>query len=128
MKKLFHGTKSENISKINAQGFNRSFGGKNATVYGRGVYFAVNALYSSNDEYSCPDPFNSHKHMYLCYVLTGVSTPVEKDEKRPEPPPKRNGSAELYDSVTDPDGNMYVVFNDAQAYPAYLITFKSKQV
>jgi hypothetical protein len=33
------------------QGFNRSFAGQNATLYGKGVYFAVKASYSANDTY-----------------------------------------------------------------------------
>ena len=37
---LWHGTHPDALSKIVAQGFNRSFAGKNAVVYGRGVYFA----------------------------------------------------------------------------------------
>ena len=37
---LFHGTDTETASKIVAQGFNRSFCGKNMTQYGKGVYFA----------------------------------------------------------------------------------------
>jgi hypothetical protein len=33
------------------QGFNRSFAGQNATAYGKGVYFAVNASYSAGSTY-----------------------------------------------------------------------------
>ena len=40
-KRLFHGTEKATIPKIN-----RSFCGKNATAYGKGVYFAVGASYS----------------------------------------------------------------------------------
>ena len=36
---LFHGTNVEVMDKIMQQGFNRSFAGKNATAYGKGVYF-----------------------------------------------------------------------------------------
>ena len=37
---LFHGTDQDTVPKIYQQGFNRSFCGKNATMYGKGVYFA----------------------------------------------------------------------------------------
>lgn len=37
---LWHGTNVEVMDKILQQGFNRSFCGKNATAYGKGVYFA----------------------------------------------------------------------------------------
>jgi hypothetical protein len=40
---LFHGTDEDTVKKIVQQGFNRSFAGKNATVYGKGVYFARDA-------------------------------------------------------------------------------------
>ena len=40
---LFHGTDEDTVEKIVQQGFNRSFHGKNATFYGKGVYFARDA-------------------------------------------------------------------------------------
>ena len=48
---LFHGTDEDTAPKIVAQGFNRSFCGKNATMYGKGVYFAKEAEYSARDIY-----------------------------------------------------------------------------
>ena len=86
---LWHGTSPDTIDKINNQGFNRSFAGKNgnskmpsmcnywyifnflATVYGRGVYFARDASYS--DRYATPDP-QGVRRMYLANVLTGEYT------------------------------------------------------
>ena len=38
--RLFHGTTEGSISMINKYSFNRSYCGKNANVYGQGVYFA----------------------------------------------------------------------------------------
>jgi poly [ADP-ribose] polymerase 10/14/15 len=43
---LFHGTDEGTVDKIVTMGFNRSFCGKNATMYGKGVYFARDASYS----------------------------------------------------------------------------------
>ena len=40
---LFHGCPGDIVPKILQQGFNRSFCGKNATFYGKGVYFARDA-------------------------------------------------------------------------------------
>ena len=40
---LFHGTDEDTVKKIVQQGFNRSFAGKHATFYGKGVYFARDA-------------------------------------------------------------------------------------
>ncbi len=50
-KRLFHGTDWDTIPKINRNSFNMSVGGKNATEYGKGVYFIVDASYSI-DTYS----------------------------------------------------------------------------
>ena len=142
-RKLFHGTTYETIEKINAQGFNRSFAGKNgefyygdyvdlptaffnytAAVYGNGVYFAVKASYSACDTYSKPDS-KGHKHMYLCSVLTGKYTQGEEHIKVP-PPKDTANPADLFDSVVDKvdEPSMFIVFHDSQAYPEYLITFK----
>merc|ERR1712226_546153 len=42
---LFHGTDELTVPKIIEMGFNRSFCGKNATAFGKGVYFARDASY-----------------------------------------------------------------------------------
>ena len=42
------------VPKIQSQGFNRAFAGKNAVVYGKGVYFARDSRYSANTTYSRP--------------------------------------------------------------------------
>uniref|UniRef100_A0A8K9XST8 Poly [ADP-ribose] polymerase n=1 Tax=Oncorhynchus mykiss TaxID=8022 RepID=A0A8K9XST8_ONCMY len=121
-KRLFHGTCPLIIDTINANGFNRSYAGKNAAVYGNGTYFAVEASYSADDTYSVPDS-QGQKHMYLCHVLTGDFTEGQQDMIAP--PAKSKSTTQLYDSVTDDPTapSMFIVFNDIQAYPAYLITF-----
>ncbi|KAK3095440.1 hypothetical protein FSP39_014712 [Pinctada imbricata] len=119
-KELWHGTAPEAVDSINCYGFNRSYCGKNATAFGLGVYFAVNASYSSSNTYSRPDGAG-HKRMYLCRVLTGEYT---KGNSAFFVPPVKSGVV-LYDSVVDnPNGpGMYIIFNDTQGYPDYLITF-----
>ncbi|XP_070211879.1 protein mono-ADP-ribosyltransferase PARP14-like isoform X1 [Littorina saxatilis] len=120
-KSLWHGTSSDAIQNINHHGFNRSFCGKNATVHGQGVYFAVNANYSASATYSPPDPSGT-RHVYLCKVLVGVPT---KGSSSMRVLPMRQGHI-LYDSAVDNVQNpsMYVIFNDTQAYPEYLIDFQ----
>lgn len=49
---LWHGTNADVMDKIMQQGFNRSFCGKNATMYGKGVYFARDASYSAYPTYA----------------------------------------------------------------------------
>ncbi|CAM4533985.1 unnamed protein product [Lepidochelys kempii] len=120
---LFHGTTSGSLTIINNKGFNRSYAGMNAACYGNGTYFAVNANYSSHDTYSKPDA-NGKKYMYLARVLVGEYCAGQKGIIAP--PSKNNTDpTDLFDSVTDnkPNPSMFVIFNDIQAYPEYLITF-----
>ncbi|XP_070569579.1 protein mono-ADP-ribosyltransferase PARP14-like isoform X2 [Ptychodera flava] len=121
-RKLFHGTAEDSIEKINKNGFNRSFAGKHAAYYGNGTYFAVNAKYSASGTYSSTDS-KGNKHMYLAMVLTGEFA-VGKSGFL-VPPAKGSDPTDCYDSVVDNETNpsMFVVFNDAMAYPEYLITF-----
>uniref|UniRef100_A0A1B8XXK3 Poly [ADP-ribose] polymerase n=1 Tax=Xenopus tropicalis TaxID=8364 RepID=A0A1B8XXK3_XENTR len=122
-KQLFHGTQELTIKSINQNGFNRSYAGMNAASFGKGTYFAVDAAYSANDTYSKPGP-NGQKYMYLARVLTGLSC---LGNKAMISPPSRSASdpTDLYDSATNNPAapNMFVIFNDVQAYPEYLISF-----
>ena len=93
-----------------------------ATVYGRGVYFAVNASYSYR--YAIPDVYGV-QHMYFTRVLTGEYTQGQRDILAPPVKnPLVNGHI-LFDSLVDNIAvpTIFVVFGDAQAYPAYLITY-----
>ncbi|XP_028919137.1 protein mono-ADP-ribosyltransferase PARP14 isoform X1 [Ornithorhynchus anatinus] len=122
-RQLFHGTAPNTIDHINKMGFNRSYAGLHAALLGNGTYFAVNANYSANDTYSKPN-IQGIKFMYLARVLTGefcvgwqgLITPPAKNTQDP---------TDLYDTVTDQltAPSMFIVFNDTQAYPEYLIKF-----
>uniref|UniRef100_A0A8C5TV02 Poly [ADP-ribose] polymerase n=1 Tax=Malurus cyaneus samueli TaxID=2593467 RepID=A0A8C5TV02_9PASS len=122
-KLLFHGTAASSVSPINYYGFNRGYAGKNAAAFGNGTYFAVHARYSARDAYSIPD-VNGKKHMYLAQVLTGQYCAGRKGLIAP-PPRSPSDPTDLYDSVVDNESNpsVFVIFNDIQAYPQYLITF-----
>ena len=94
-----------------------------ATAYGRGVYFARDASYSSQSTYS-PSDANGCKYIYLARVLAGEfavgnSSMIVPPQKDPQ------DQAILFDSVVDNTSNpqIFVVFHDAQAYPEYLIIF-----
>ncbi|XP_014886318.1 poly [ADP-ribose] polymerase 14-like isoform X3 [Poecilia latipinna] len=121
---LYHGTTENNCDSIMKTGFNRRFCGQNATSFGEGTYFAVNASYSTHPAYSRPAADGSQL-MFVVRVLTGVYTLGQTGMK--VPPPRDNQQPHiLYDSVVDRMNrpNMFVVFHDDQAYPDYLITFK----
>lgn len=89
-------------------------------MYGKGSYFAVNPAYSQN--YAQVDA-QRHRNMYQAQVLVGDYTQGVKGMIAP--PAKSTNAADLYDSVTDNMNSptMFVIFNDIQAYPEYLITF-----
>ena len=67
---LFHGSNYDVVNKILQQGLNRSFCGKNATMYGKGVYFAREAAYSAHPMYSVPDS-RGRQYMMACRVVVG---------------------------------------------------------
>lgn len=100
-----------------------TFSSSIAACFGNGTYFAVNASYSANNTYSQPDASGT-KYMYLARVLVGqycvgskgLVVPYQKSATDP---------TDLYDSVTDhlTTPSLFVIFNDIQAYPEYLITF-----
>ncbi|XP_053190615.1 uncharacterized protein parp10 [Scomber japonicus] len=119
---LYHGTSETSVKEICIHGFNRSFCGKNATVYGQGVYFAVNSALSVQDQYSPPNA-DGYKFIFVSKVLTGDYTKGCHSMKTA--PLKETGDIPLrYDSVTDDitKPSMFVTFNDTQAFPEYLIT------
>ncbi|NWZ42339.1 PAR14 polymerase, partial [Brachypodius atriceps] len=120
---LFHGTSEESLTLINKHGFNRSYAGMHAANFGNGTYFAVNANYSANDLYSKPD-VNGRKYMYLARVLVGEYSLGRKGSITPARKNVSN-SVDLFDSSTDnvSQPSMFIIFNDIQAYPEYLITF-----
>ncbi|XP_032372441.1 protein mono-ADP-ribosyltransferase PARP14 isoform X1 [Etheostoma spectabile] len=119
---LFHGTGASSIDLINKQGFNRSYAGAHGAMYGNGSYFAVDPVYSAQG-YAKPD-VKGHKRVYVARVLIGDFTQGRAGMITPPSKNSRN-AADLYDSVADNQTNptIFVVFNDIQAYPEYLITF-----
>ena len=117
---LYHGTDEATVSKIVEQGFDRNFSGKNATVYGKGAYFAFNSEYSARDSYSRPNAAGE-QFMFLARVMVGeyckgkVDTPALDVYK---------GNT-LYDTTVDnvQDPKIFVTYRDGQAYPQYLIKY-----
>lgn len=119
-RKLFHGTDED--EKIILHGFDRSFAGKNATVYGRGVYFAATARYS--DSYALPN-INGHRRVFLADVITGYY--CQGNSSYISPPVRQSGMKnDLFDSVVNDvqNPNIFVIFKDASAYPTHLITYQ----
>ncbi|CAB1328592.1 unnamed protein product, partial [Coregonus sp. 'balchen'] len=123
---VYHGTTKDICQKINACGFNRSFCGRNATVYGDGTYFAKETWYSCQDAYSNPDA-SGLKYMYRARVLVGKPCLGVRGMKEPNPLNPTDLHQGLHDCAVNDLQNpfIYVVFCDAGAYPDYLISFKT---
>merc|ERR1712146_110316 len=121
---FFHGSDADTlVNKICVQGFNRSFCGKNATMYGKGVYFAAGSHYSARPTYSKPDE-QGVQRMLLCRVAVGAFCKGIKDRLVPDE--RDSGSGVLFDSTVENLAKplIFVTYHDAQAYPEYIVKFK----
>lgn len=110
---LWHATAKESIDKILQQGFNRSFCGKNATMYGKGVYFARDAAYSAHTIYAVPDHTGT-QYMMACKVVAGEYCLGKRDALTPDV--RDAQKSVLYDSTVDDmsSPSIYVTYHDAQ--------------
>ena len=92
-------------------------------LYGKGVYFARDAAYSNR---YAPGDSEGKKRMYLSRVLTGEYTVGNDQIVVPPPKNPQVDQTVIFDSTVDTMSNpsIFVVFNDAQTYPAYIITYK----
>jgi len=86
-------------------------------AYGAGIYFATSAQTSRA---YCSQLPNGNMAMLVCKVALGSVGTGQSGLRRP--PPKHYSTPNvLHDSVSG--GGMYVVFDNIQAYPMYLIEF-----
>ncbi|XP_025031769.1 poly [ADP-ribose] polymerase 10 isoform X2 [Python bivittatus] len=119
---LYHGTTERSSHEICQHGFNRSFCGKNATHYGHGVYFAAKASLSAQDRYSPCNP-DGDKYIFVTRTLVGDYTTGSPGLRAP-PLREEDSALRRYDSTVDSlsSPSIFVIFNDTQAYPEFLIT------
>lgn len=118
---LFHGTDSyDTCYGICTNNFDFRLSGKNATVYGKGSYFAASAKYSHN---YTRGPVHL---MFQAKVLIGSYTKGSGDMTCPPNIPGEGHRR--YDSCVDNTTNpsIFVVFDRNQCYPEYLIAYQSK--
>ena len=92
-------------------------------MYGKGVYFARDASYSTYPVYS-PRDTHGVQSIFLARVVVGEYCRGEKDALTPDV--RDAATSALYDSTVDNvrDPSIFVTYNDAQAYPEYLVKFK----
>ena len=86
-----------------------------ACRYGHGTYFAKNA---ADQRHSAPDA-NEHRHMLLCNVALGRFFVGNSDIRAPLNDP----FGSTVDDIDDP--TIFVAYQDYQAFPLYIITFKN---
>lgn len=108
--------------------------------YGSGIYFAVNARYSHHGRYVYQDPKTSEWVLVACQVSVGsafeMGTQVCREARLPPVVRGAVSAGIRHDSVKGGphrpaeagpgknDSEMYVVYNNEQVYPAYIIYYK----
>ena len=117
-KYLFHGTRGRDPAVIinDEKGFDFRYA-QEGSLWGTGVYFAVNASYS--DRYAYRKPVGILKQLLLAQVLTGKSIHYSVSDRTLKKPP------DGFDTVNGTSNNsrVYIVYDHEKAYPAYLITY-----
>ncbi|XP_061189587.1 protein mono-ADP-ribosyltransferase PARP12-like [Saccostrea echinata] len=116
---LFHGTDSvDTCYGICTNNFDFRLSGKNATVYGKGSYFAVSAAYSNCYTEGCT------RFMFKARVLIGKYTNGREGITCPPTIPRQGHTR--YDSCVDNIRNpsIFVIFDRNQCYPEFLIAYK----
>lgn len=117
---LFHGTDSfDTCYGICTNNFDFRLSGKNATVFGKGSYFAASAKYSHS---YTRGPIHL---MFQAKVLVGSYTKGSGDMTCPPNIPGEGHRR--YDSCVDntTSPSIFVVFDRNQCYPEYLIAYQS---
>jgi len=112
---LFHGSRNNAYQTILDGGFDVRVANLGGSI-GAGIYFAPQSATSRS--YVLAN--NQNMQMLYCRVLLGEMGQGQGGIRRP--PNKPNGS--LFDSVGVPN-NMYVIFDNTQVYPEYLISFNA---
>lgn len=123
-KRLFHGTSPSSVEAICKENFDWRLNGKNATAYGKGSYFAVNASYSHT---YATEGGNKSRFMFLAKVLAGSYKEGKSSYLTPPRKQPSNPTSDLYDSCVDNESNptIFVVFDKNQLYPEYIIQYRS---
>ncbi|KAL6116778.1 uncharacterized protein ACO6RY_14724 [Pungitius sinensis] len=131
-KRLFHGTKIENVHSICTHNFD--LGLSRQGVYGSGIYFAKHASYSDRYTMSSTDPLPFYgaeapgspgqrtRVMFLARVIVGKSTVGQMNFRKPNDGSSINSHNSCVDDLSNP--NIFVIFDANQIYPEYLIQFK----
>ena len=125
IKPLFHGSSKTNPKLIieNSIGFKVEYSREG--VWGRGIYFAVNAAYSHVDYSYVVSEERREYSMFLAKVFVGNSNKLKPDSKIKSPPPGfHTVNGILPGSGRRPGTKVYILYEDGLAYPSYLIDYR----
>ncbi|KAK6179279.1 hypothetical protein SNE40_011678 [Patella caerulea] len=121
--RLYHGTDINIVDAIARQGFDcRLAGTRVGTKFGKGGYFAKTSHFSNR--YCNKD--DKERKMFVARALLGDSIMGHPSYARPPLKDPSNPSSDLYDSCVDNMVNpmIFVLFNNNQVYPEYIITYR----
>ena len=114
----------DTVAKVVSQGFNRFTCGRNVMQFGKGISLDTQLWSATERSYADSDGI---KRVICCRVLVGE--PEIGYNGQPQPSSRRiKGGNVPYDSTTDntnPEKRLkFVVYNDAQVYPEYVVECK----
>jgi hypothetical protein len=90
---------------------------------GQGTYFAEDPAYSHIYAYRIPD--SPLFQMFLCVVNLGRYKAYSNTDDTLRVPPLIEGSQTIrYDSTYNRPQKHFIVYDNAKAYPGYLITYR----
>jgi len=115
-KKLWHGSRNDAYETILKEGFDHRVANLGGAI-GAGIYFGVSS--GTSNGYVVSSNWRNTKKMLYCRVTLGAVGQGQSGLRRP--PEKSKGK--LYDSVGD-HHTMFVVFDNHQAYPEYVIHYQ----
>ncbi|KAJ6253368.1 protein mono-adp-ribosyltransferase parp15 [Anaeramoeba flamelloides] len=132
---LFHGSRETIPEKIHSEdtGFDMRISKKG--MWGKGIYFAVNASYSNHYAHIKTKSSSFFqkvtKQFFLAKVLVGDSITMAHTDSLVRPPIK-NTSQVLQNQIIRHDSvngvtqgsKVYIIYQNDQAYPYYLITYR----
>jgi hypothetical protein len=101
------------------EGFDMRFGNPGC-MWGKAVYFAQNASYSTSYAFRG----DNCRKFFLAEVLLGEVVPLQQQSLIK--PPNKPGTTIEYDSVRGHTGgsDVYMVYANQKCYPKYLITYR----
>jgi hypothetical protein len=120
---LFHGCPYLVADVISNEGFDLRVA-KFSGAWGSGIYFAPQSSTSNGYASGAPQSGTRHKTMFLSRVAVGAEFSSPGDSSLRKAPLRPNSHLHYDTSVAQQSKWAYIVYENNQAYPEYLITYK----